>query len=129
MRISDWSSDVCSSDLPLSEAQCRYAADDVRHLHALHADLSQRLDALQRTEWLAQECARQIASERDQHPERWLHLGLRSAQGLPTDSQWRLCRLLQWRAEQARASARRLEDSRVGNECGGACRYGWAAES
>src|SRR3546814_11884254 len=61
---------------PLSEAQCRYAADDVRHLHALHADLSQRLDALQRTEWLAQECARQLASERDQHPERWLHTGL-----------------------------------------------------
>lgn len=91
---------------PLSEAQCRYAADDVRHLHAIHAVLSQRLADLGREEWLAQECARQIANERDQQPERWPHLNLRSAQGLPPTSQWRLCRLLQWREVQARASDR-----------------------
>jgi ribonuclease D len=91
---------------PLSESQCRYAADDVRHLHAIHADLSQRLGSLGREEWLAQECARQIANERDQQPEPWPHLSMRSAQGLPADSQWRLCRLLHWRDVQARASDR-----------------------
>lgn len=91
---------------PLSAPQCRYAADDVRHLHAIHADLSQRLAGLQRADWLTQECARQVANELDQQPEPWPHLAMRSAQGLPADSQWRLCRLLHWRDEQARASDR-----------------------
>ncbi len=91
---------------PLSDAQCRYAADDVRHLHALHADLSERLARLQRDTWLAQECARQVANEREQRPEPWPHLAMRSAQGLPADSQWRLCRLLHWRDVQARESDR-----------------------
>src|SRR3546814_1468242 len=35
MRISDWSSDVCSSDLPLH--QCHAAAADLRHPHRQHA--------------------------------------------------------------------------------------------
>src|SRR3546814_18402503 len=88
MRISDWSSDVCSSDLtqaaaalagiaagigyqrlvqdvlgvalakgetrsdwlrrPLSPTQLEYAADDVRHLFALHAALAARLQELGR---------------------------------------------------------------------------------
>jgi len=91
---------------PLSESQCRYAADDVRHLHAIHGDLSQRLAGLRRADWLAQECARQVANELDQQPEPRPHLALRSAQGLSGDGQWRLCRLLHWREVQARASDR-----------------------
>ncbi len=43
---------------PLTEAQLRYAAEDVRYLGALHAELAARLTALGRTTWLEQECAR-----------------------------------------------------------------------
>src|SRR3546814_3718851 len=33
MRISDWSSDVCSSDLPRRQRQCNPARDDQRAMH------------------------------------------------------------------------------------------------
>lgn len=91
---------------PLSEAQCEYAADDVRHLHALHAHLSTRLAELGRDAWLAQECARQLDNERNQQPDPWPHLSLRSAQMLAPAAQWRLCRLLHWREGLARESNR-----------------------
>src|SRR3546814_17549568 len=71
MRISDWSSDVCSSDLgqeiskqqqssdwgapELSDAQKDYAASDVRYLHLLRAELDRRLAREGRTQ-LAQAC-------------------------------------------------------------------------
>ena len=43
---------------PLSPEALDYAAADVSHLLALREDLSQRLQALDRTEWVAEECAR-----------------------------------------------------------------------
>lgn len=91
---------------PLSPAQLDYAADDVRHLHALHAALEARLQALGRLDWLAQDCARMLAAAQRDAPERWPHLPLRAAHFLDAAGQHRLLRLLRWRDEQARRSDR-----------------------
>lgn len=91
---------------PLSDAQLQYAADDVRHLHALHDALDARLEALGRRDWLAQDCARMVANAIDDVPERWPHLPLRAAQFLDAAAQRRLLRLLRWRDLHARSSDR-----------------------
>lgn len=91
---------------PLSDAQLAYAADDVRHLHAAHTALQAKLDALQRSSWLEEDCARQLSNASENEGERWPHLGLRSAQFLDAPSQRRLLRLLRWREAQARSSDR-----------------------
>jgi ribonuclease D len=44
---------------PLSGMQLRYAADDVRYLPRVRAELGQRLDALGHAEWARMECAAQ----------------------------------------------------------------------
>ncbi|MEA1959211.1 MAG: HRDC domain-containing protein, partial [Chloroflexota bacterium] len=51
LQRSDW------GRRPLSTEALDYAAADVRHLFALRDNLSQRLQALGRTEWVAEECA------------------------------------------------------------------------
>jgi len=91
---------------PLSDSQLRYAADDVRHLFAVHDALDARLQSLGRAEWLAEDCARMIDAARRDEIERWPHLSLRSAQFLDVDGQRRLLRLLRWRELQARRSDR-----------------------
>lgn len=91
---------------PLSPAQLRYAADDVRHLHALHAQLAGRLHALGRGDWEAEDSARLLAQAGSDGGERWPHLALRSAQFLDRAGQLRLLRLLRWREAQARAKDR-----------------------
>ncbi len=91
---------------PLSPAQLEYAADDVRHLHALHAQLEEALDMHGRGHWLAEDCARLQASVADDEGERWPHLPMRSAQFLDPDAQGRLLRLLRWRDAHARRSDR-----------------------
>lgn len=50
-RFTDW------SRRPLSEAQLRYALDDVTHLRKVYAFLAERLEATGRTPWLAEEMA------------------------------------------------------------------------
>ena len=90
---------------PLSPAQLEYAADDVRHLHALHAQLSATLHGQGRSAWLEEDCARLLASVAGDG-ERWPHLALRSAQFLDRPAQLRLLRLLRWRDAQARRSDR-----------------------
>ena len=52
LQRSDW------GRRPLSTEALDYAAADVNHLFALRENLSQRLQALGRTEWVAEECAR-----------------------------------------------------------------------
>ena len=89
---------------PLSDAQLRYAADDVRHLHALHRRLHDALQANGRLDWLAEDSARQLATAASEEIERWPHLAMRSAQFLDTGGQRRLLRLLRWREAQARRS-------------------------
>lgn len=91
---------------PLSPAQLAYAADDVRHLFALHEALDARLRALGRAGWFAEDCARMLDGARDDEPERWPHLSQRSAQFLDVEGQRRLLRLLRWREQQARRSDR-----------------------
>ncbi len=87
---------------PLSPSQCLYAADDVRHLHALYDTLSQRLTQLGRHDWLSQDCARMVDAARDDTPDSNPHLSSRSAQRMEPDAQARLRRLLLWRETMAR---------------------------
>lgn len=89
---------------PLSASQLEYAADDVVHLGAFHAQLDERLQALDRRDWLDQDCARMLANATDDQGERWPHLSMRSAQYIEPDAQLRLLRLLRWRDRQARSS-------------------------
>ncbi|TKR32990.1 ribonuclease D [Luteimonas gilva] len=91
---------------PLSPAQLEYAADDVRHLFALHDRLESRLGELGRSAWSAEDAARLVASAASDGADRWPHLSMRSAQFLDADSQRRLLRLLRWRDRQARDSDR-----------------------
>lgn len=87
---------------PLSSSQLEYAADDVLHLFALHDDLHARLQALDRSGWLAEDCTRAVDNARDDALERWPHRGLRTAQFLDDQAQHRLLRLLRWRDAYAR---------------------------
>ncbi|MEO6263406.1 MAG: ribonuclease D [Luteimonas sp.] len=91
---------------PLSPAQLDYAADDVRHLFALHDQLDARLDALGRRDWLAEDCARMVANAQRDELEPWPHLSVRTAQFLDIDAQRRLLRLLRWRDAYARDNDR-----------------------
>ncbi|HVI26516.1 MAG TPA: ribonuclease D [Xanthomonadaceae bacterium] len=91
---------------PLSASQLEYAADDVLHLFALHDRLAAQLDALGRTAWLAEDCARMITNAEQDAPERWPHLALRAAQFLDAEGQHRLLRLLRWRDAYAREADR-----------------------
>ncbi len=90
---------------PLSPSQCRYAADDVRHLGEIHDRLQRRLVELGRLDWLTEDCQRLLTVARGE-PEPWPHLALRSSQGLDPAGQRRLCMLLRWRDRQALASDR-----------------------
>lgn len=89
---------------PLSPAQLEYAADDVRHLFAIHDALQQRLQALDRSAWLHEDGERLLGTVEHDEGERWPHLGMRSAQFMDPPSQQRLLRLLRWRDVQARHS-------------------------
>ncbi|MDH5821589.1 ribonuclease D [Luteimonas sp. RD2P54] len=86
---------------PLSEAQLDYAADDVRHLFALHDTLAQRLDALGRRAWFEEDCARLLTVAADE-PEPWPHLAVRASLYLDEPGRHRLLRLLRWRDRWAR---------------------------
>lgn len=44
------------SKRPLDTGQLRYAADDVRYLHSLHASLTGQLESLNRLDWVEEEC-------------------------------------------------------------------------
>jgi ribonuclease D len=91
---------------PLSHAQLMYAADDVAHLHALHAILREKLRESGREAWLAEDCARLLVNASNEAPELYPHLALRGAQYLDAAEQALLCRLLRWREAQARANDR-----------------------
>ena len=89
---------------PLSESQCSYAADDVLHLAAAHAQLAARLRACGRESWLEEESERQLATAEADGVDPLPHLSARSAQRMRREQQWRLRRLLLWREDQARRS-------------------------
>lgn len=89
---------------PLSPAQLEYAADDVRHLFAIHDALQERLQLLDRGAWLHEDGERLLGTVEHDEGERWPHLGMRSAQFMDRPAQQRLLRLLRWRDAQARHS-------------------------
>lgn len=91
---------------PLSPQQLAYAADDVRHLFALHDRLDARLASLGRGDWLREDCARLVDAADAGGDDPWPHLTLRAAQFLDADAQRRLLRLLRWRDAQAKTSDR-----------------------
>lgn len=91
---------------PLSESQKEYAADDVRHLHEVHAFLAAELARLGRHAWLAEDAERALRNAADEGDDPWPHLALRSAQTLDAEGQARLARLLRWREAQARRTDR-----------------------
>lgn len=93
---------------PLSDSQCHYAAEDVRHLHALHEALERRLRELGRLEWLTEDCERLVANANDSSLDPHPHLTSRSAQRMKPEAQARLRRLLLWRD----ATARQLDRPR-----------------
>lgn len=86
---------------PLTESQQHYAADDVRYLFAMHAQLDTRLGELGRHEWLESDCARAVANAVEEQPDANPHLGIRSNQPLDAESQLRLRRILRWRDARA----------------------------
>lgn len=86
---------------PLTEAQQHYAADDVRYLHAMHAQLDGRLRELGRLDWLQADCARAVSAAVDEQPDANPHLGIRSNQPLDAEAQLRLRRILRWRDARA----------------------------
>lgn len=85
---------------PLSEKQCRYAADDVRHLHALADQLLGEIERLGRNAWLDEDCQRQIDRVLS-GPSEYPHLNERNAGSYAAAVQWRLCLLLRWREAEA----------------------------
>ncbi|WP_372013345.1 ribonuclease D [Pseudoxanthomonas sp. 10H] len=87
---------------PLSPAQLDYAADDVRHLAALHDATAARLRDCGREDWLLEDAARTLANAARDEGEAWPHLSMRSAQFLDVAGQRRLLRLLRWRDRYAR---------------------------
>lgn len=87
---------------PLSPAQLHYAAEDVRHLFALHDALAARLDALGRSDWLYQDTRRALENAADTRLDPWPHIGVKPAQDFPREAQARLLRLLRWREITAR---------------------------
>lgn len=87
---------------PLSAAQLAYAAEDVRVLLPIHRVLSERLRALGREHWLAEDCARLVDKARADLSDPQPHLRNRSTVNMDVEAQKRLWRLLCWRQIRAR---------------------------
>ncbi|RMH92988.1 ribonuclease D [Lysobacter pythonis] len=87
---------------PLSDSQLHYAAEDVRHLFALHDDLSSRLAVNGHAAWLTEDCARAVRNAAADAIDPWPHLGVRPAQDFSREAQARLLRLMRWREATAR---------------------------
>jgi len=88
---------------PLTPSQLEYAAQDVVHLPQVHALLAQKLAALGRSQWHAEDCRRLVDkvchSEPDAQPQR----AYSRAADWPRESQALLRRVLLWREAKARA--------------------------
>ena len=89
---------------PLTDSQCRYAADDVHYLHEVHDVLSEKLIALNRLHWLEADGERAVRNANNDVDDPFPHLSLSRAQGLDQPAQAMLCRILKWRDAKARSS-------------------------
>jgi ribonuclease D len=88
---------------PLSEQQLEYAAQDVIHLPALHAELGARAERRGYNAWLAEDCARMLERARQREPDPQPQVALRGAAEWPIERQALLRRVLRWRDTTARA--------------------------
>ena len=89
---------------PLTSAQMRYAADDVRHLLPLREALSSRMaqdDDRRRLRWLREETNNRLARLADRETDRWRRLS--GANKLSPRSLAALRELSAWREETAQA--------------------------
>lgn len=94
---------------PLSGSQLRYAADDVRYLPAIAAELDRRLAAFGRTEWAADECEERCAKTRANFDPATAWQRVRGSASLDARGVGILRELVAWRkaaAEQADLPAR-----------------------
>jgi ribonuclease D len=87
---------------PLSPQQLEYAAQDVAHLPALHAELTTRLEQRGYTAWFEEECARLLERARNREPDAEPQMALRGAADWPIATQALLRRVLRWRDATAR---------------------------
>ncbi len=90
---------------PLPSAAIEYARDDVRSLHALWDALAAKLDALDRREWLEQDCALLLAQE-PVTPVEQVFSRLKGARSLDAQGQCAALALVEWREERARTRDR-----------------------
>ena len=87
---------------PLSAQQRTYAADDVRHLHAVIEALDERLHRRGQRERALADMTRMLDNARDDRDDPQPHLGMRPAAQFERLAQARLRRLLRWRDATAR---------------------------
>lgn len=91
---------------PLSEAQQRYAAEDVIHLATIHAALASRLDARGQRRWFEEDCARVLERARQQFDTALPGIDARQLSRLDQRGAERLQRILYWREAEARRADR-----------------------
>ena len=87
---------------PLSPAQTAYALDDVRYLLPLHDALRQRLEAMGRTTWLAEECRKFANPALYQRDPQKLFRRIRRSNALSSQGLAILRELAIWRDREAR---------------------------
>ena len=88
---------------PLSAEQLEYAAQDVVHLPALHAELAARVERRGYAAWLEEDCNRLLERARQREPDPEPQTALRGAADWPRERQALLRRVLRWRDATARA--------------------------
>lgn len=93
---------------PLSAEQLDYAAQDVVHLPALHAELDARLEQRGRREWHAEDCRRLLQKARSRDGDPQPQRSFKNAADWPRERQALLRRVLLWRE----ATARRVDKPR-----------------
>ncbi|MBL8297983.1 MAG: HRDC domain-containing protein [Rhodanobacteraceae bacterium] len=93
---------------PLSAEQLDYAAQDVVHLPALHAELAARLEQRGRSGWLIEDCQRLLQKARSRDGDPQPQRSFKSAADWPRARQALLRRVLLWRE----ATARRIDKPR-----------------
>ncbi len=94
-RLTDW------LRRPLTEQQCKYAADDVVYLFDLHDALTRQLSELGRIDWVSDACAElAMRPTGPQNPsDAWLKL--KEARALKGDARGIAQSLAKWREERA----------------------------
>lgn len=86
---------------PLQLEQIRYAEDDVRYLHEVYTVLSGKLDALDRSAWLREECAALTDPALYRNEPEQAYRRLRQGHRLPVTAQPQLRELAAWRERAA----------------------------